>query len=46
MSRVLGGKIAEGSDLKTGDGDHARVGSLFKVQGERPRSSAKRRTAT
>jgi elongation factor G len=35
MARVLGGKIAEGSDLKTGDGDHARVGSLFKVQGEK-----------
>jgi elongation factor G len=35
MGRVLGGRIAEGSDLKTGDGDHARVGSLFKVQGEK-----------
>jgi elongation factor G len=35
MSRVLGGKIAEGSDLRAGDGDHARVGSLFKVQGEK-----------
>jgi elongation factor G len=35
MARVLGGKITEGSDLKTGDGDHARVGSLFKVQGEK-----------
>jgi elongation factor G len=35
MSRVLGGSIAEGSDLKTADGDHARVGSLFKVQGEK-----------
>ena len=35
MARVLGGKIAEGSDLKTGDGEHARVGSLFKVQGEK-----------
>jgi len=35
MARVLGGKIAEGSDLKTADGDHARVGSLFKVQGEK-----------
>ena len=34
-ARVLGGKIAEGSDLKTGGGDHARVGSLFKVQGEK-----------
>ncbi len=35
MARVLGGKIAEGSDLKTSEGDHARVGSLFKVQGEK-----------
>ena len=35
LSRVLGGRIAEGSDLKTQDGDHARVGSLFKVQGEK-----------
>ena len=35
MARVLGGRIAEGSDLKTADGDHARVGSLFKVQGEK-----------
>ncbi|MES2136228.1 MAG: elongation factor G [Pseudomonadota bacterium] len=35
LSRVLGGKIAEGSDLKVEGGDHARVGSLFKVQGEK-----------
>jgi len=35
MARVLGGRIAEGSDLKTSEGDHARVGSLFKVQGEK-----------
>jgi elongation factor G len=35
MARALGGRIAEGGDLKTGDGDHARVGSLFKVQGEK-----------
>ena len=35
LSRVLGGTIREGSDLKTGDGEHARVGSLFKVQGEK-----------
>ena len=34
-ARVLGGKIGEGSDLKTSGGDHARVGSLFKVQGEK-----------
>jgi elongation factor G len=35
LSRVLGGSIKEGSDLRTEDGDHARVGSLFKVQGEK-----------
>ena len=35
MARVLGGRIAEGSDVKTDDGSHARVGSLFKVQGEK-----------
>ena len=35
LSRVLGGAIREGSDLKTADGEHARVGSLFKVQGEK-----------
>ncbi|MCL6730310.1 elongation factor G [Sphingomonas hankyongi] len=35
LARVLGGKIAEGSDLKTDDGSHSRVGSLFKVQGEK-----------
>ncbi len=35
LARVLGGKISEGSDLKTQDGDHARAGSLFKVQGEK-----------
>jgi elongation factor G len=35
LSRVLGGKIAEGSDLKTQDGDHTRAGSMFKVQGEK-----------
>jgi elongation factor G len=34
LSRALGGSIREGSDLKT-DGEHARVGSLFKVQGEK-----------
>jgi elongation factor G len=35
LSRALGGKITEGSDLKTEGGDHSRVGSLFKVQGEK-----------
>jgi elongation factor G len=35
LSRALGGSIREGSDLKTESGDHSRVGSLFKVQGEK-----------
>ncbi|MGN6059315.1 MAG: elongation factor G [Sphingomicrobium sp.] len=35
LSRVLGGAIHEGSDLNTQSGDHSRVGSLFKVQGEK-----------
>jgi elongation factor G len=35
LSRVLGGSIREGSDLKSSDGEHARAGSLFKVQGEK-----------
>ena len=35
MARALGGRIAEGGELKTNNGDHARVGSLFKVQGEK-----------
>jgi elongation factor G len=34
LSRALGGSIREGSELKTGS-EHARVGSLFKVQGEK-----------
>src|SRR4051794_6027966 len=35
LARVLGGGIAEGSDVKDGDGEHARVGSMFKIQGEK-----------
>ena len=35
LTRVLGGTIREGSDLKTQSGDHSRAGSLFKVQGEK-----------
>jgi len=37
LSRVLGGRIAEGSDLESAGGERARVGSLFKVQGEKTR---------
>jgi len=35
LSRVLGGRITEGSDLTTETGDHARLGALFHVQGEK-----------
>ena len=35
LSRALGGRITEGSDLRDDQGEHARVGSLFKVQGEK-----------
>ena len=34
MARAVGGTIAEGSDLKTTDGD-VRIGAMFKVQGEK-----------
>jgi elongation factor G len=35
LSRVLGGRISEGSDLKAEVGEHARLGALFRVQGEK-----------
>jgi elongation factor G len=35
LSRALGGSISEGSDLKSRGGEAARLGALFKVQGER-----------
>ncbi len=35
IARALDGRTGEGSDLKIDDGGHARVGSLFKVQGEK-----------
>ncbi|MEO6198549.1 MAG: elongation factor G, partial [Sphingomicrobium sp.] len=35
MARVLGGEIAEGAELKSADGSHARLGALFHVQGEK-----------
>ena len=35
LARVLGGRINEGSDLKTAGGDAARLGALFSVQGDR-----------
>jgi elongation factor G len=35
FARVLGGRIGEGSDLKTAKGETARLGALFRVQGDR-----------
>jgi elongation factor G len=35
LGRALGGRIAEGSDLKTRAGESARLGALFRVQGEK-----------
>ena len=35
LARALGGDIREGSDMKTEEGEHSRVGSMFKVQGEK-----------
>jgi len=35
LSRVLGGHIKEGADLKTAEGEHARLGALFSLQGEK-----------
>ena len=34
-ARALGGNIAEGTDLKTREGEAARLGALFNVQGEK-----------
>ncbi len=35
LARVLGGGIAEGADLKTRSGETARLGALFRMQGDR-----------
>ncbi len=35
LARVLGGRISEGSDLRTRSGETARLGALFRIQGER-----------
>src|SRR6476660_728468 len=35
LARMLGGRIAEGSDLKAEGSEHARLGALFHVQGEK-----------
>ena len=35
LARALGGRIGEGSDLKSRSGETARLGALFKMQGEK-----------
>jgi elongation factor G len=35
LARALGGSIREGSDLKTANGDVARLGALFRMQGDK-----------
>ncbi len=35
LARVLGGRINEGSELKTASGDTSRLGTLFTVQGDK-----------
>ena len=40
LARALGGSIAEGSDLKTRSGDTARLGALFRMQGEKTQKVA------
>jgi elongation factor G len=40
LARALGGRVSEGSDLKTRTGDTARLGALFRVQGEKTQKVA------
>ena len=35
LARALGGPVGEGSDLKAASGETARLGALFRVQGEK-----------
>ncbi len=35
LARALGGRISEGSDLKTRSSETARLGALFRIQGEK-----------
>ena len=35
MARALGGRISEGADLKGRDGEVARLGAVFRMQGEK-----------
>ena len=35
LARTLGGSISEGSDVKTSEGETARLGALFRMQGDK-----------
>lgn len=35
LSRIFGGPLQEGSELKTSSGEHVRIGALFAIQGDK-----------
>ncbi|HZB69656.1 MAG TPA: elongation factor G [Sphingomicrobium sp.] len=43
LARALGGSVAEGSDLKTAGGGVARLGALFRMQGDKTQKVAEAR---
>ena len=43
LARALGGAVAEGSDLKTAGGAIARLGALFRMQGDKTQKVAEAR---
>ena len=43
LARALGGPVAEGSDLKTAGGAIARLGALFRMQGDKTQKVAEAR---
>jgi len=43
LARALGGPLGEGSDLKTGSGAVARLGALFRMQGDKTQKVAEAR---
>ncbi len=40
MARVFGGTLAEGAELKTGEGGAVRIGTLFALQGDKTKKLA------
>ena len=43
LARALGGSMAEGSDVKTANGEVARLGALFRMQGDKTQKVAEAR---